>query len=89
MKHLVFIEIDTDTTSRSNPTQFSTVLAAEIISRQTDSRIITVINHNVRIMAFAISYSFTSSYSTSSSKRLPLAGACFCSAIQFCSAFSS
>lgn len=54
MKHLVFIEIDTDTTSRSNPTQFSTVLAAEIISRQTDSIKAAAISHVVKTNAFLI-----------------------------------
>lgn len=54
MKHLVFTEIATNNTSRDTPTQFSIVLAAEIISRQTDSRIVAARNHTVRIRAFAI-----------------------------------
>lgn len=54
MKHLVFTEIAANNTSRNTPMQFSIVLAAEIMSKQTDSRIVAAMNHVVRIRVLAI-----------------------------------
>lgn len=58
MKHLVLIEIAMNNTRRNTPTQFSIVLAAEIMSRLTCSRDIAAASQAMKISAFAIDLFF-------------------------------